>query len=79
MERLDKVISNQLGYSRKEVKDLVKEGYKETEIGAIPEDWGLTSAKNLMKIETGSRNTEHKSDNGKYLFFRQLAQFLKVF
>ena len=24
MERLDKVISNQIGYSRKEVKDLVK-------------------------------------------------------
>ena len=25
MERLDKVISNQIGYSRKEVKDLVKQ------------------------------------------------------
>jgi len=53
---------------------LVKEGYKETEIGVIPENWGLTSAKNLMKIETGSRNTEHKSDNGKYLFFVRSKQ-----
>jgi len=53
---------------------LVKEGYKETEIGVFPKDWGLTSAKNLMKIETGSRNTEHKSDNGKYLFFVRSQQ-----
>ena len=27
-----------------------------------------------MKIETGSRNTEHKSDNGKYLFFVRSQQ-----
>ena len=27
-----------------------------------------------MKIETGSRNTEHKSDNGKYLFFVRSPQ-----
>ena len=53
---------------------MVKEGYKETEIGVFPKDWGLTSAKNLMKIETGSRNTEHKSDNGKYLFFVRSQQ-----
>lgn len=53
---------------------MVKEGYKETEIGVIPENWDLLSAKNLMKIETGSRNTEHKSDNGKYLFFVRSQQ-----
>lgn len=53
---------------------MVKEGYKETEIGVIPDDWNLLSAKNLMKIETGSRNTEHKSDNGKYLFFVRSQQ-----
>lgn len=57
---------------------LVKEGYKETEIGVIPKDWGLTSAKNLMKIETGSRNTEHKSDNGKYLFFVRSQQVERI-
>ena len=53
---------------------MVKEGYKETEIGVIPEDWKLSPAKHLMKIETGSRNTEHKSDNGKYLFFVRSQQ-----
>lgn len=47
----------------------MQEGYKQTEIGVIPEDWDCIAAKHLMKIETGSRNTEHKTDMGKYPFF----------
>lgn len=31
--------------------------------------WKEVSVKDLMKIETGSRNTEDKSDNGQYPFF----------
>ncbi|MDR3337006.1 MAG: restriction endonuclease subunit S [Treponema sp.] len=31
--------------------------------------WRLEKIKNLMHIETGSRNTEHKDDSGRYLFF----------
>ena len=31
-----------------------------------------------MKIETGSRNTEHKSDNGKYLFFVRSQQVERI-
>ena len=48
---------------------MVKQGYKQTEVGVIPEDWDCIAAKYLMKIETGSRNTEHKTDTGKYPFF----------
>lgn len=47
----------------------MQQGYKQTEVGMIPEDWGCVAAKHLMKIETGSRNTEHKTDMGKYPFF----------
>lgn len=47
----------------------MKNGYKQTEIGFIPEDWNCAAAKYLMRIETGSRNTEHKTDAGKYPFF----------
>ena len=47
----------------------MQQGYKRTEVGMIPEDWGCVAAKHLMKIETGSRNTEHKTDMGKYPFF----------
>ena len=48
---------------------MILNGYKQTEIGVIPEDWDCVVAKHLMKIETGSRNTEHKTDIGKYPFF----------
>ena len=48
---------------------MVKQGYKKTVVGLIPEDWNCVAAKHLMKIETGSRNTEHKKDAGKYPFF----------
>lgn len=47
----------------------MQQGYKNTDIGIIPEDWGCVAAKHLMRIETGSRNTEHKTDTGKYPFF----------
>ena len=47
----------------------MKNGYKQTEIGFIPEDWNCAAAKYLVRIETGSRNTEHKTDAGKYPFF----------
>ncbi len=47
----------------------MQQGYKQTEIGVLPEDWNCIAAKHLMKIETGSRNTEHKTDTGKFPFF----------
>lgn len=47
----------------------MQQGDKKTDIGIVPEDWGCVAAKHLMKIETGSRNTEHKTDTGKYPFF----------
>ena len=48
---------------------MVKQGYKETEIGVIPEDWDIIPANKLMKIETGSKNTEDKKEDGKFPFF----------
>ena len=47
----------------------MKNGYKQTEIGFIPEDWNCAAAKYLMRLETGRRNTEHKTYAGKYPFF----------
>lgn len=48
---------------------MVEEGYKQTEIGMIPEDWEIRSTGDLMKIETGNQNTENKDDDGAYPFF----------
>lgn len=57
---------------------MVKNGYKQTEIGVLPEDWRVKPAKDLMKIETGSRNTEHKADHGQYPFFVRSQQVERI-
>ena len=43
--------------------------FKQTEIGLIPEDWEISYVENECKIETGSKNTQDKKDNGKYPFY----------
>ena len=43
--------------------------YKRTDIGMIPEDWGIDKISNLAKITTGSKNTQDKEETGKYPFF----------
>lgn len=47
----------------------IREGYKETEIGVIPEDWEVTLVENICDISTGSKNTQDKIDDGEYPFF----------
>jgi type I restriction enzyme, S subunit len=46
-----------------------KPGYQQTEVGVIPEDWGLDFIENLAHITTGSRNTQDRVDDGQYPFF----------
>jgi len=47
----------------------VRPGYKQSEVGVIPEDWGLEFIENLAHITTGSRNTQDRLDDGQYPFF----------
>ncbi|MBI4698408.1 MAG: restriction endonuclease subunit S [Nitrospirae bacterium] len=44
-------------------------GYKQTEVGVIPEDWATDKIKNLASITTGSKNTQDRVDSGEYPFF----------
>jgi type I restriction enzyme S subunit len=46
-----------------------KPGYKQTEVGVIPEDWGLEFIENLAQITTGSRNTQDRVADGQHPFF----------
>ena len=57
---------------------MVKPGYKQTEIGMVPTEWDIKPAKDLMKIETGSKNTEHKTDYGQYPFFVRSQQVERI-
>jgi type I restriction enzyme S subunit len=47
----------------------VPKGYKQTEIGVIPEDWRIEFVENLAHITTGSKNTQDRVDDGQYPFF----------
>ncbi len=43
--------------------------YATVETGMSPPDWKVIVLEECIKIETGSRNTEDKKDNGRYSFF----------
>jgi len=47
----------------------VKPGYKQTEVGVIPEEWALDYIENVALITTGSRNTQDRVEDGEYPFF----------
>ena len=47
----------------------LKKGYKQTEVGVIPEDWNLDYIENFAQISTGGRNTQDRIDDGQYPFF----------
>ena len=47
----------------------LKNGYKQSEIGVIPDDWGLDVIKHHCSITTGNKNTQDRVDNGMYPFF----------
>ena len=47
----------------------VKAGYKQTEVGVIPEDWDIEPIKRLATITTGSKNTQDRIPDGLYPFF----------
>ncbi len=47
----------------------MKKGYKNTEIGIIPEDWGIVWLDAIADIITGNKDTQDKIDDGKYPFY----------
>lgn len=56
----------------------IREGYKQTEIGVIPEDWDYLKAEDCVSIKTGSRNTVDKQNDGVYPFFVRSQQVEKI-
>jgi len=56
----------------------LKEGYKQTEIGVIPEDWEVTKLGEVLKIQTGKKNAEDAVENGEYPFFTRSVDTQKI-
>lgn len=50
-------------------EDGTPKAYKESELGQIPEDWGVDKIGNTLSITTGSQNTQDKVNDGTYPFF----------
>lgn len=47
----------------------IPQGYKQTELGIIPEDWHIKKLGDLSHIKTGKRNGDEQITNGRYPFF----------
>jgi type I restriction enzyme, S subunit len=47
----------------------VKSGYKQTDIGLLPQDWDVDFIENVASITTGSKNTQDRIEDGEYPFF----------
>ena len=47
----------------------VKPGYKQTEVGILPDDWHTERVRNLASIRTGAKNTQDRRQDGAYPFF----------
>ncbi len=48
---------------------MIAKGYKQTEVGVIPEDWDDREIGLICKITTGSKDTQDKVKEGKYPFY----------
>ncbi len=47
----------------------VKNGYKLTEVGVIPDEWRLDFIEHIANITTGGKNTQDRINDGQYPFF----------
>ncbi|MEE9304203.1 MAG: restriction endonuclease subunit S [Thiotrichaceae bacterium] len=47
----------------------IKEGYKRTEVGVIPDDWDVGFIKSYATISTGGKNTQDHVADGAFPFF----------
>ena len=52
--------------------------YKQTELGLIPSDWEIRKIGDVVKIQTGNRNTQDKIKDGKYPFFVRSQQVERI-
>lgn len=53
-------------------------GFKQTEVGVIPEDWQVTTVGKVVSITTGNKNTQDKVVDGLYPFFVRSQQVERI-
>ena len=65
----DQVTEVGVKYLAEMATKIVTVGYKQTEVGVIPEDWDVYKIGKLISITTGNKNTQDRIDTGVYPFF----------
>ncbi len=56
----------------------LRPGYKQSEIGLIPQDWGTSLIEQHCSVTTGSRNTQDAVENGEFPFFVRSQQVERI-
>ncbi len=56
----------------------VREGYKETEVGVIPEEWEVKKLGEILNIQTGKMNAQDSIEDGIYPFFTRCKEVQKI-
>lgn len=56
----------------------VREGYKQTEFGVIPEEWEEISIGEILNVQTGKKNAQDAVENGEYPFFTRSVETQRI-
>ena len=56
----------------------VRAGYKDTELGLLPADWGIDRVVCCADVTTGAKNTQDRVDDGAYPFFVRSATVERI-
>ena len=65
-------------YLAEVASNAIRSGYKQTEVGKIPEDWQVTTVGKVVSITTGNKNTQDKVVDGLYPFFVRSQQVERI-
>ena len=66
------------GYEFVAENSAVPVGYKQTEVGVIPEDWDAVRIDQHAVIKTGGKNTQDKIEDGLFPFFVRSQQLERI-
>lgn len=66
------------GYEFVAENPAVPVGYKQTEVGVIPEDWDAVRIDQHVVIKTGGKNTQDKIEDGLFPFFVRSQQVERI-
>ena len=56
----------------------IREGYKQTHVGFIPNDWDEVKLGEILRIKTGNKNAQDAIEDGEYPFFTRSVETQRI-